>query len=469
MVAVIPFLLHPKQRMFCESQAPIRSFVAGRGTGKTLICCHDLLKRAKHDRMYLVGAPTYGMLEDSSYRTFLQHADRLDRLVDVKGSAGRRMATIRTFEPDKIPSFGRASVIFRTASDPERWRGPNLSGVWLDEASVMIKAALDVALACLREGGELGWMSMSFTPKGKGHWTYDTFFKRDGTRVPNTFCISASSRENPFLAEGFIDLIISQYSLDLQLQEIEGIFSEIAGIMFRAELFEIVEASPSDAKRVRYWDKAFTEGGDGAASAGVLMSRCRRTGVFFIEDIEIGRWSPANRNAVIKQTAIMDANRFGSPEAVDIFVEEEPAAGKEVNAILANELAGFPMFSDRPHGDKPERARPLQAQHEIRNVKLLNDKGRGGLERKGWNQEFLHWASVFPHGKIKDMIDAASGALLKLSLDFLRPGISNRHMALSSSQLADLEKTVAAMPEEQRKALETKRSELFKYLRGKGM
>lgn len=411
---------------------------------------------------------TYVMLDDACHRTFVQHAERFGRLIASKGSTGQKWAKIMTVDRKRTPSEGSAEVIFRTASEPDRWRGPNLSGIWLDEASVMIREAMDIALACLREGSELGWMSLTFTPKGKHHWTYEAFYDKYGNPRPGTALIQAHSNENPFLPAGFVDMLSGQYSTELQMQELAGLFVEMAGIMFRREWFDIVESAPLDGKRVRYWDKAFTEGGDGAASAGVLMNRCKRTGVFFIEDIAIGRWSPAARNQIIKQTAILDANKFGVTN-VEIWVEQEPAAGKESALISMHELAGFPAFRDPVQTNKPERARPLQAQAEIRNVKVLNDGGRGGLEGKGWNEEFLYWISVFPEGKMKDMVDAASGALTKLSLDFLRPKprAQGINWPPTAEQVAEYEKAVKAMPEEQRKHLESKRSELVKYLMGK--
>src|ERR1019366_10658462 len=45
------------------------------------------------------------------------------------------------------------------------------------------------------------------------------------------------------------------------------------GRMFQRVWFELVAASPLEASRVRYWDKAGTKGGTGAQTAGVLMAR----------------------------------------------------------------------------------------------------------------------------------------------------------------------------------------------------
>src|SRR5207302_3779366 len=117
-------------------------------------------------RLYLVVAPTYGMLSDSSFRTFLSLAQEL-------GIVGA--GEVKRSPPPAIRLATGAEVLFRSADDPDRLRGPNLSGIWMDEASLMSLDAFNVAIGRLREGGEQGWLSSTFTPKGRGHWTYETF------------------------------------------------------------------------------------------------------------------------------------------------------------------------------------------------------------------------------------------------------------------------------------------------------
>src|SRR5262249_62382638 len=85
--------------------------------------------------------------------------------------------------PPAVPPTG-ATIRFRTAEDPEKMRGPNLSGCWLDEASLMLPDAFKICIAALREGGQQGWLTATFTPKGLAHWTYDTF----GTAREDTAC-----------------------------------------------------------------------------------------------------------------------------------------------------------------------------------------------------------------------------------------------------------------------------------------
>lgn len=174
------------------------------------------------------------------------------------------------------------------------------------------------------------------------------------------------------------------------------------GGLFKRQWFEIVAAVPADVQRVRYWDKAATiDAGD--FTAGVLVARAAN-GIYYIEDVKRGQWSPADRKAVQKQTAELDKQK-GS---VQIWVEQEPGSGGKESAILdVRDLAGYAVRVDRVTGDKASRADPFAAQCEAGNVKLV---------RGSWNAAYLDELTVFPNGTHDDQVDASSGAFNKLAL-----------------------------------------------------
>lgn len=128
-----------------------------------------------------------------------------------------------------------ATLRFRTAENPERMRGPNLSGVWLDEASLMPKEAFNICIASLREGGEQGWLSATFTPKGLSHWTHETF----GKAKPDTAIFHAPTRANPFLPADFHHRLELQYGLHglRAQQELDGHFVNVEGAEWPPEYF----------------------------------------------------------------------------------------------------------------------------------------------------------------------------------------------------------------------------------------
>lgn len=184
----------------------------------------------------------------------------------------------------------------------------------------------------------------------------------------------------------------------------EGMYQQrpsiAGGDMFRVGKIEIVDALPHTLKSItRYWDKAGTKGG-GAYTAGVKMCKTN-DGRFIIMDVRRGQWEALERETNIKQTAIMDGREC------DAWVEQEPGSGgKESADSTIRNLAGFNARKERVTGDKVLRAEPLAAQVSAGNVVLL---------RGDWNRAFLSELEMFPSGKYKDQVDAASGAFNKIN------------------------------------------------------
>lgn len=161
----------------------------------------------------------------------------------------------------------------------------------------------------------------------------------------------------------------------------------------------IVDSAPTEANRLRYWDKAGTEGA-GDYSAGVRIAHA--AGVWYVEHVVRGRWSSHKRNEIMRVVAESDGVE------VPIVVEQEPGSGgKESAEISVRSLAGFAVRAEPVTGDKVTRAGPLAAQAEAGNVRLV---------RGPWNEDFLAELHNFPEGGHDDQVDAASGAFTKLAL-----------------------------------------------------
>lgn len=358
--------------------------------------------RAKPGRLYCVAAPTYTMLGDASFRSCIEVAsDYLGILARPKRSA-----------PPSLSLTTGADIIFRSTEDPDKLRGPNLSGIWMDEASLMSEDAFTILIGRLREGGEQGWLTATFTPKGKLHWTYDTF----GTRQPDTALFHASTFNNPFLPPKFYDTVAGKYTSKLAEQELEGVFSETGGVLFNRRWFQILDSLPKITRRIRAWDLAATEVDVKKASkndpdwtVGTLFGEDGR-GTYYIEDVRRLRASPRQVQDFVRTTAEEDGLD------VTIWMEEEGgSSGKIVTSDFLRILAGFDFHAEKSSGAKVERARPLAAQAEGGAVKLLR-----GL----WNRDFLNEIEVFPFGKHDDQVDSASQGFNKLA--FAVPGALRR-------------------------------------------
>jgi len=174
----------------------------------------------------------------------------------------------------------------------------------------------------------------------------------------------------------------------------------LEGGLFKREWFsKFVDAVPVQVEgRVRYWDKAATEDGD--YTVGVRMSRV--DGIYYVEDVVRGRWTPGERDKVIRQCAETD------PLGTVVWLEQEPgSSGVDSIQAIIRMLAGYSVHADRVTGSKTTRAEPFAAQAEAGNVVLV---------RGYWNALFLDELLVFPNGQHDDQVDAASGVFGKLAV-----------------------------------------------------
>lgn len=226
--------LHRTQADFHHCPSLYRGFVGGRGSGKSWAISYDLIRRARKGRLYMMVSPTYTILRDTDLRAFSALARELGALGEVKAS------------PPEVRLTTGAEVLFRSADDPDRLRGPNLSGVALNEASLMHQDAYDISIASLREGGEQGFLTAGFTPAGLSHWTYEVF-GQDPPR-PDTAVFVAHTRDNPFLPEGFARTLALQYSPQRARQELGGEFVQLEGAEWPPEYFP-----PSVVVPQRHW------------------------------------------------------------------------------------------------------------------------------------------------------------------------------------------------------------------------
>lgn len=168
-----------------------------------------------------------------------------------------------------------------------------------------------------------------------------------------------------------------------------------AGLYFKKQWFEIVDAIPAEIVRsIRYWDRASTEGG-GDWTAGVKLCKAR-SGIYYVTDVTRFQYSPGK-----VESAILNIARADKISTV-VGIEQDPGqAGVADAANYVKLLSGFSIEVVRASVDKVTRAKPASAQVEAGNIKLL---------RGDWNKEFIKELENFPEGAKDDQVDALSGA-----------------------------------------------------------
>lgn len=174
-----------------------------------------------------------------------------------------------------------------------------------------------------------------------------------------------------------------------------------AGAYFKRSWFEIVDALPAGTEACRYWDRAASESITADWTVGVKMHKAP-DGTFYISDVTRFRGRPLRVEQTVFNTATLDTKNC------TIGIEQDPGqAGVSEADSYVRMLAGFNVRVNRVSTSKETRAKPLSAQAERGNIKLL---------RGPWNEAFLSELESFPDPSSKDdQVDAASGAFTLLT------------------------------------------------------
>jgi len=384
--------LSQAQLEFTESNARFRGFFGGRGAGKTWVGAYEMLimaVSADPPGLYACYAPTFPMLRDSDWRVYNDIGSNLGWIV------GRNRTEL------KLSLVNGSEILFRSMDEPERARGLNLRGCHLDEASLMDASAYDIVIASLRSGAEAGWLSATFTPKGRHHWTYERF----GTGAPDTALFRCATKDSPFLPPEFYESVRARYTQWFAQQELEGEFIDAEGALFRRQWFRVVDAAPEGLQWVRYWDLAASTktSADYTASAEVALGR---DGTLYIRNVIHGRWEwPDARSIII---AAMQAN----PGVIHLV--EKALHGLAAVQELSREqsLMHVTLIGVDVDTDKVSRAMPWAARAE---------RGQVALVSGPWIADFLDEVCMFPDGEHDDQVDAVSGAVAYLGKSAIVP------------------------------------------------
>lgn len=280
--------------------------------------------------------------------------------------------------------------------DPDHWLRNFLSW-WIDD---------ETGLPIRARSGMIRWFVMSNDIPEWGNTKKELIEKFGHKSLPKSFTfIHGSVFDNQILLQKNPQYLANLKALPVvdRKRLLEGNWNvrETAGTLFRKEWFEIINAAPVLIDEVRYWDRAAIEAKKATEksswTAGVKMGRDMR-GVYYITDIVRFHGSPLEVEQTIRNTATQDGIK------TRIGIEQDPGqAGKAEAEHYVRLLAGFNVTLNAVRETKGIRAKPLSAQAEAGNVKLV---------RGSWNEIFLREAENFDGTNIcvSDQVDASSGA-----------------------------------------------------------
>lgn len=173
-------------------------------------------------------------------------------------------------------------------------------------------------------------------------------------------------------------------------------------------------AAPYNALRLWYVDTAVSESDASCETAMTLMAK-DEDGSYFVERVIRGHWEPTDRDKQMKIACQYTARRYPNQQ-VAMWVEREPGgSGRTAFQYIAKHLSGFVVKPHDPRGKKEVRAAPFASQCAAGNVFLIED---GSWDCNDW----VKVVCLFPVGKLKDIVDSASGAYsLLLNTQETRP------------------------------------------------
>jgi len=161
----------------------------------------------------MIVAPTYPMLRDVTQKTFFELLDRTGYDYNFNKSDGH------------LEIFGK-SVYFRSADNPERLRGPNLSWFYGDEFSLARASTWDILIGRIRIGQPKGWITT--TPKGY-NWIYRRWVAEP---LPGYKIIRARTEENKHLPAEYVEDLKASYTGEFAKQELDGEFTFFEGLVY---------------------------------------------------------------------------------------------------------------------------------------------------------------------------------------------------------------------------------------------
>lgn len=232
--ATVRHAVTTQQRIFIESDRRSIAFIGGVGSGKTRASVLKALAQPAGSTGMLI-APTFTMLKDALLRTFLEIARPL----------------VTRFNQSELTAdlINGSTILFRSADNPDRLRGPNLSWAGLDEAALMHADTLNIMIGRLRL--EPGMLWFTTTPRGKNHWLYEH------TKTNDTLVVRARTMDNPYLPQAFVEQLRKQYTSDFYRQEVLGEFVELGNRVFKPATY--YDALPAGGfKEAHGFDAAYT-------------------------------------------------------------------------------------------------------------------------------------------------------------------------------------------------------------------
>jgi len=383
--------------------------LAGRGAGKTRTAAEQIgwWAWSEPETRWLVSAPTSADVRSTCF----------------EGDSGLLSVIPQVLVADYNRQYHEIKLINGSlikgipASEPERFRGGQYHGGWLDElaAWTYLQDAWDQIQFCIRLGKRTRLIA-STTPKPKD--LIVDLVDRNGDDVCVTTASTYANLDN--LAPSFKAQILQYEGTTLGRQEIhaEIIDPEEGGIVKRSwfQLWPSGRTLPQFEYVVQSYDCATSDKTANDPTACVVLGVFKPGPDKPMSVMLIDCWSehiqyPDLRPKVIEEATSIygDENEFGNGKKVDLILIEDKSAGISLLQDLGR--AGLPVRAYNPgRADKMMRLNLVAPLIQRARVYLPESGKQGGVARD-WCDPFLNQVCSFPDARHDDYVDALSQAL----------------------------------------------------------
>lgn len=197
-----------------ESENPLTLMLGGIGSGKSFCgAMHaNMMTELNPDSPGLICANSYKQLKDATLTTLLSFLDKYKIKHAYKKQANELY-------------IGRKMFYCRSLENYDAIRGIEISDAWLDETRDTDPAAFDVVLGRLRHPKTNRFRTLLTTSPNGYDWLHDKFVLNP---LLGSNLVHATSMQNTFLPDGYIQMLASAYDPKMYEQEVMGQFVNIS-------------------------------------------------------------------------------------------------------------------------------------------------------------------------------------------------------------------------------------------------